>query len=223
LRAWTWNSNLTHACDLAAKVASGEIIKEREVSIMAESSFDCSVTQGFNFEKDSQEIVGHINYLKIGDTEIKADLNVTNPEDVAKTVKVVGVASSLFWNGGYADPIQFSCQIGTDNKNLLSTLVHKSMANTEVLLTFTIYDYDPKEKKFFKCFHTNDEKLKCLVQKSGGELVMRMDNEQSMEIVSPKNYQFDLGAMPQDEDMAIQMAVSLTNKFAKKFGVEVAE
>ncbi|MGD8435986.1 MAG: hypothetical protein PVI73_17830 [Syntrophobacterales bacterium] len=188
---------------------------------MAESSYSCSVTQGFNFEKDSQEILGHINYLKIGDTEIKADLNVTNPEDIAKTVKVVGVASGIYWNGGYADPIQFSCQVATENKNLLSTLVHKSMANTEVLLTFTIYDYDPKEKKFYKCFHTNDEKLKCLVEKSGGELAMTIDTDQSMEIVSPKNYTFSLGAMPQDEEMAIHVAVSVDGKFAKKFGVAV--
>jgi hypothetical protein len=188
---------------------------------MAESSYSCSVTQGFNFEKDSQEIVGHINYLKIGDTEIKADLNVTNPEDISKTVKVVGVASDIYWNGGYADPVQFGCQVATENKNLLATLTHKSMANTEVLLTFTIYDYDPKEKKFFKCFHTNDEKLECLVLKEGGELALRIDADQSMEIVSPKNYSFTLSAMPQDLEMAIHVAVSCEGKFAKKFGVLV--
>jgi len=189
---------------------------------MAESSFSCSVSQGFNFEKDRQDIVGHINYLKIGDTEIKADLNVTNPEDISSTVKVVGVASSLYWNGGYADPVQFSCQVGTDNKNLLTTLQHKSLANTEVLLTFTIYEYDPKAKKFFKCFHTGDANLECLIYKSGGNLALQIDADQSMEIVSPKNFLFNLGVMPSDIDMAIQMAVSVSDKFAKKFGVEVA-
>lgn len=188
---------------------------------MAESSYDCSVTQGFNFEKDAQQVVGHINYLKIGDQEIAADINVTNPEDIAKTVKVVGVASGIFWNGGYADPIQFSCQVATDNKNLISTLVHKTMANTEALLTFTIYDYDPKAKKFFKCFHTNDEKLKCLINKSGGELELEITTDESMEIVSPKNFQLNLGVMPQDQEMALHVAVSVDGKFAKKFGVAV--
>ena len=188
---------------------------------MAESSYNCSVRQGFNFEKDSQDFVGHINYLKIGDKELKADIGVTDPEDISKTVKVVGVASDIYWAGGYADPIQFSCQIATDNKNLLATLLHKSLSNTEVLVTFNIYEYDPKAKKFFKCFHTNDVKLKCLVLKSGGELEMQMDMDQSLEVVSPKNFRFALGAMPQDEDMAIHLAVSCTDKFAKKFGVEV--
>jgi hypothetical protein len=198
------------------------MIKTKEVGIMAVSSYSCSVTQGFNFEKDAQQIVGHINYLKIGDTEIKADINVTNPEDIAKTVKVVGVASDIFWNGGYADPIQFSCQVATENKNLISTLVHKTMANTEVNLTFTIYDYDPKEKKFFKCFHTGDEKLECLINKAGGELEMEMATDESMEIVSPKNFTFNLGVMPQDLEMAIHIAVSIEGKFAKKFGVAVS-
>jgi hypothetical protein len=214
---------LTHAYDLAANVASGEIIKEREVGIMAESSYSCSVTQGFNFEKDAQQIVGHINYLKIGDQEIKADINVTNPEDIAKTVKVVGVASDIFWAGGYADPIQFSCQVATENKNLISTLVHKTMANTEALLTFTIYDYDPMAKKFFKCFHTNDEKLNCLINKAGGELEMEMATDESMEIVSPKNFQLNLGVMPQAEEMSLHVSVSVDGKFAKKFGVAVAK
>jgi len=196
--------------------------KTKEVSVMAESSFSCSVSQGFNFQKDSQEVVGHINYLKIGDTELKADIGVTDPEDISKTVKVVGVASSIYWNGGYADPLQFSCQVATDNKNLLAALQHKSLANTEVLLEFCIYDYDPKAKKFFKCLHTNDERLQCLVMKSGGQLEMQIDMDQSMEIVSPKNYTFNLGAMPQDVDMAIHLAVSCDGKFAKKFGVPVA-
>jgi hypothetical protein len=199
------------------------MIKTKEVGIMAESSYNCSVTQGFNFEKDAQQVVGHINYLKIGDQEIAADLNVTNPEDIAKTVKVVGVGSNIFWKGGYADPIRFSCQVATDNKNLISTLVHKTMANTEVLLTFTIYDYDPKAKKFFKCFHTNDEKLECLVEKSGGALAMDIDTDESMEIVSPKNFAFSLSAMPQDIEMAIHVSVSVDGKFAKKFGVAVAK
>jgi hypothetical protein len=112
--------------------------------------------------------------------------------------------------------------VSTANKNTLTTLVHKDMANTAVLFKFIIYEYDPKGPKFFKCFHSGDDQLKGLVQKSGGELVMYMDSEQSMEVVSPKNYAFSLGVMPQDLNMAIQVAVSSDAKFAKKWGVEVA-
>lgn len=189
---------------------------------MAESSYDCSVTQGFNFQKDEQILVGHINSLKIGGKEFSADLNITDPEDVANLVKVVGIVSNIYWGGGYAEPINFSCQLGTDNKNAAAELQHKSMSDTEVLFKYTIYDYDPKDKKYFKCFHSGDEELKGLVMKSGGELELNIDMEQSTEIVSPKNYAFSLGVMPQDLNMAIQMAFSTQGKFAKKWGVEVA-
>ena len=134
---------------------------------MAESSYNCSVSQGFNFEKDAQTLVGHIVACKVGDTQFDADLNVTNPEDNANLVKVFGIVSGIFWNGGYADPVQFTCQVSTNNKNKIATLVHKSMANTEVLFQFNIYDYDPKEKKYYKCFHSNATDLKGLVLKSG--------------------------------------------------------
>ena len=188
---------------------------------MAESSYDCNVSQGFNFQKDVQDIVGHITSLKIGDTELKSDFSLTNPEDISQTIKVFGVMSSIYWNGGYADPLQFSCMVSVDNKNALTLMTHKSMSNTEVELAFTVYAFDEKAKKYFKAFHTNDVKLKSLVQKSAGELHMSIDNDQASEVMSPKNYQFTLGAMPQDIEMEIHMAVSVSDKFVKKFGVEV--
>lgn len=190
---------------------------------MAEISYACDVVQGFNFQKDVQTVVGHINSMKISDKDdLKSDLNVTDPENVADVVKVFGIVSDIYWAGGYADPLQLSCQVSTDNKNVLATLQHKSMANTEVELVFTIYDYDPKEKKYFKCFHTNGEKLLGLIFKSGGELAMNIEMDQSMEIVSPRNYSFQLGTMPQDKDQQIHLAVSLSGKFVKKWGVEIS-
>lgn len=189
---------------------------------MAESSYSCSVSQGFNFQKDQQILVGHIVSCKVGNDQFDADLNVADPEDSSKTVKVFGVVSSIYWNGGYAEPVQFSCQVSNANKVKIATLTHKSLANTEVLFKFNIYDYDPKEKKYYKCFHANDTELKGLVQKSGGELAMAIDMDQSMEVVSPKNFAFNLGVMPQDLNMEIHLATSLSDKFVKKWGVEVA-
>lgn len=190
---------------------------------MAANSYSCSVVQGFNFQKDSQDIVGHIVALKIGTSQLSADLSVTDPTsaNMATYVKVVGVASSIFWNGGYADPIQFSCQVSTTNKNTLATLQHQSMANTEVELNFNIYDYDPDAKLYFKAFHTNNAAVNGLIMKSGGDLEMNISMEQSMEIVNPKNYSFFLGVMPQPQSQDIMMAVSNTAKFAKKWGVAV--
>lgn len=188
----------------------------------AQSAFNCSVRQGFNFEKDAQVLLGHVNYLKIADKELDADFNVTDPEDVSKLVKVFGILSNISWAGGYADPVVFTAQVSTNNKNVLATLVHKSMSNTEIVVRFTVYDFDPKEKKYFKAFFADDN-LNGLIAKSGGELHMHMSMDASPEVVSPKNYAFTLGVMPQDQNMEIQMAVSATDKFTKKWGVEVAK
>lgn len=188
---------------------------------MAELSYSCSVSQGFNFQKDEQILIGHINALKIGETDLKSDLSVTNPEDDTKLVEVFGIVGSIYWAGGYADPVQFNCQVSSANKNTLAQFQHMSLKNTEVIFSYTIYDYDPVKKMYFKCFHTGTDKLNGLIHKSGGSLAMNIDMEQSMEIVSPKNYTFSLGVMPQDKDMAIQLAISVSDKFAKKWGVEV--
>lgn len=187
---------------------------------MAESSYSPSVRQGFNFEKDKMVTVGFINTLKIGDTQLENKLSVTNPEDVSATVEVFGVLNSMFWQGGYTDPVQFACQVTDKNKNLISGLVHNTMSNTEVEMEFTIYDYDPKAKKYFKSFHCNGTKLKGLVFKSGGELHMAIDNSESYEVAAPKNFAFTLGVMPQDEAQQIHIAVSVTDKFAKVWGVD---
>jgi hypothetical protein len=167
-------------------------------------------------------LVGHIVSWKVGNDQFDADLNVSNPEDASSLIKVFGIVSGIFWMGGYADPIQFSCQVSNANKTKIATLIHKSLANTEALFKFNIYDYDPKEKKYYKCFHSNDVDLKGLVEKSGGALNMNIDMDQSAEVVSPKNFSFALGVMPQDKNMEIHIAVSVTDKFAKKWGVEVA-
>ena len=190
---------------------------------MAESSFTCNVSQGFNFQKDVQDFIGHFNSIKIaGKDDLKSDLRVSDPEESAKMVKVFGIISSIYWNGGYADPIQIGCQVSTDSKNNLAILLHRSLANTEVDFTFTIYDFDPKEATYFKCFHSGDAVLKGLVLKQGGELAMQLDEMEGAEVPSPRNFGFNIGIMPRDLNQAIQLAVSVSGKLSKKWGVEVA-
>ncbi|MGI0119067.1 MULTISPECIES: hypothetical protein [Zooshikella] len=193
---------------------------------MAASSFDCCVSQGFNFQKDSQRLVGHINSLTIGGTKFKADFSVMDPTNISDEggkVKVVGVVSSIYWNGGFADPVSFCCNLSTTNKQEAAVLQHTKLSNTNVEMAFTIYEYDPNEKVFFKSFHTNDQPVKGLVNKSGGELNVSVDMDESSIVTSPKNFAFYLGVMPKDEEQDIHMAVSNKSKFVKKWGVSVGE
>jgi len=190
---------------------------------MARSEYNCNIYQGFNFQKDQQVLIGHIVACKVGNDQFDADITVTDPNDISKDVKVFGIVSSISWNGGYADAIQFGCQVSTKNKTKIATLVHKSLANTEVLFKFNVFDYDPKEKKYYKCFHSNDADLKGLVMKASGDLAISIAMDQSAEVLSPRNYAFALSVMPQDVNMEIHMAVSVSDKFVKKWGVEVAK
>jgi len=189
---------------------------------MAELSYSCSVNQGFNFEKDAQDVVGHINKLKIADKEMAEDLAVTDPENITgDKVKVVGVISSMFWAGGFADPIQFGCHISNANKKTLTVLTHSELSDTTVEFVFTVYDYDPDDKKFYQCFHTDATVLKGLVLKSGGALEIAIDQDQSEEVTSPKNFALELGVMPEDLEQDTLVAVSVSDKFAKRWGVTV--
>lgn len=189
---------------------------------MAEVSYSCDVSQGFNFQKDVQTLVGHINQLTVAEKELAADMAVTDPENVTgDKIKVVGVVSGLYWGGGYADPIQFSCQVSSPNRKTLAVLAHSEMSNTAVDLEFTVYDYDPDEKKYYKAFHCDGAVVKGLVEKSGGELSISIDSDQSMEVVSPKNYTFNLGVMPEDKEQDTHMAISVSDKLVKRWGVTV--
>ncbi|WP_185236183.1 hypothetical protein [Teredinibacter franksiae] len=191
---------------------------------MASTSFSCSVNQGFNFEKDSQEVVGHLTSLKIGGKEFAKDIEVMDPTAIKDNtkIKVVGVLSGIFWNGGYADPLSFNCQVSTTNKQDSVVLQHSDLSDTNVEYGYVVYDYDPVEKVYYKAFHNDTTDLKGLVEKSGGELSLGIEMDQSLEVVSPKNYGLYVGIMPQEEAQTIHYGVSNTGKFTKAWGVTVA-
>lgn len=189
-----------------------------------ELSYQCDVTQGFNFDKTMQSIVGHINSMKIGDTELDVDLAVTDPTDITgDKIKVVAVMSGIDWQGGFAQPLHISAQIGNKNQKSVTLLQHADLSNTAVEFKFTTYAYDPDAKKYYKCFHANDTVLKGLVEKDGGGgLSLSIDPDQSTEVMSPLNFYFDIGIMPEDTEQEIHVAVSDTDKFVKNWGVTVA-
>ncbi len=189
---------------------------------MADLSYPCDVTQGFNFQKDVQTTVGHLNSIKVGDTELDVDLAVTDPTDLAgDKVKVAGVIADIYWNGGYAEPISITAQISNANQKAIALLLHSDLSNTAVEFAFTSYAYDPEPKKYYKCFHSNDEALKGLVEKSGGELRLNLDTDPSQEVVSPLNFSLSIGIMPEDTEQDTHVAISDTDKFVKNWGVTV--
>ena len=190
---------------------------------MAAISYDCDISQGYNFSNDVQAKVGHIISCTLNDEALESDMKVQDPEDTGgEKVAVFGVVSAIYWGGGYADPIQFSCQISNPNRVTIAQLLQgATLSNTGVKFKFNIYDYDFDAKLYYKCFHTDDNELEGLIQKSGGQLSIAMDMEQNMEVVSPKNFSFNLGIMPEDKEQEVTLAYSSDSPVKLQWGVSV--
>jgi len=190
---------------------------------MAAISYDCDISQGFNFSNDVQSKVGHIISCTLNDEALESDMKVQDPEDTGgEKVAVFGVVSAIYWGGGYADPIQFSCQISNPNRVTIAQLLQgATLSNTGVKFQFNIYDYDFDKKLYYKCFHTDDSEIEGLIQKSGGQLSIAMDMEQNQEVVSPKNFSFNLGIMPEDKEQEVTLAYSSDSPVKLQWGVSV--
>jgi len=190
---------------------------------MAAISYSCDVVNGFNAQSDVQTITGMLTHLKVGETEYLQDLSVTNPEDVEGEIPCVGVLSSVYWEGGEADPIQFDLRVSTANKNSSIELVQKTLVNTEVEFTFVVFEYDPIEKKYFQCFHNDGEVYTGLVLKAGGLLSINIDADDAGEVGGPKNFPFSIGIMAPEptEGQPIHFAASVDKKMVKQWGVKI--
>lgn len=191
---------------------------------MAGISLRCDVSQGFNFQKDQQTPVGHITKLKIATKAFDTKLMVQDPEKIEKgtTVPVVGVISNIRWNGGFAEPIIFTCQVNAVNRETAAILTHTKLADTSVEFAFNVYEFDAGESPpgYYPSFHSNKKEVKGLIEKSGGNLEFEIDPEPSPEIPSPRNYELYLSVMPNDgKAEEIGLAVSTKAKFVKNWGV----
>jgi len=187
---------------------------------MAVSNYGCSLRQAFNFEKDSQVLVGHLSSLKIGDTEFAVDTELTVPTDFSKK-KIVAPISDISWQGGYADPLYITCNVSTANQKTAALLTHTNLSKTDTIFQFEVYAFDPTNKVYYLAFHSNSTDMKGLVLKQGGDLAFSIDSEQHHEVESPKNYTMQIAIMPQEIQQALQFAVSNTDKFSKQWGVAV--
>ena len=187
---------------------------------MASSDYQCSIRQGYNFEKDAQVLVGHLVSIKVADKELKADTSLTGPVDLKAQV-VVGPISSISWQGGYADPVWVSFNVTSANQTEALLLKHTTLSKTDVEFAFNIYAFDQVAKVYYLAFHTDKKALKGLIFKTGGDLAIDIADDPDGQVLSPKNYVLNIGIMPQDaEEQSLLFAVSNTQKFAKQWGVK---
>jgi len=182
----------------------------------------CDIYQGYNFKKDVQTPVGFITALKIGDTELSADQTCKDTMSPEDDLKVVAVLSGSLWELGVTDALYFSGQLSVGNKQKVQMLTYKDLTKVDTTCTFTVYDYDPVQKAYFKCkLPTDDATLNGLLEKNGGDLNLNVADDASTEVQSPENYAFQIGIKPQPSAQQITIATSFTDKVVKAWGLTV--
>lgn len=183
---------------------------------------NCDIYQGYNFKKDVQTAVGFITALKVGDVVLKADQTCKDPMSPETDLAVVAVLSGGMWGLGVTDALYFSGQISVYNKQQVKQLVYKDLSKVDLTCTFVIYEYDPLQKKYYKCLlPTDDTALNGLLEKSGSDLNIDVADDASMEIQSPENFSFQIGIKPQPEAQTLTVATSFSDKIVKSWGLKV--
>lgn len=182
----------------------------------------CDPYQGYNFKKDRQSTVGFITALKIGGTALAVDQSVKDPTNATAELKVVAVLTDILWELGVTDALYFTGQVSVYNRQTLMDLIINSLTNIEVDFKFTIYEYDPVAKVYFKCFHCNDTEMKGLLEKKGEELNLTVADQASSEVQSPENYTFNTGIKPQPTAQSLTIASSSKKNVVKAWGLTVS-
>lgn len=187
---------------------------------MAVTHYPCDLYQGYNYKKDVQTHMGFVNSMTIGTTVITADTSVIFPTADTTQVKVAGVLSEIYWEGGNAEPIMMDFNVSIANKVLIATLLQTNMSNTNVVFEFTVYEYDPVAYAYYSCFSSNSTTVNGVIRKVGGDLDFACDTVEASEVQMPKNFRVHMGISPNDTSaMVLQLAMSSTATFMKQWGV----
>ena len=188
---------------------------------MPQFSRSLDIYQGFNFKKDKQTAVGFVTKLELGDVALAADqTSIKDPEQPGQNIgaNVVGVLNHYLWETGTTDAMYLSMQVSVSNKTNLSAKLLTDWTNMEVTFAYVVYEYDPKEKKYFKSNWTETD-LKGILEKSGDNLNLTVADDPSTEVQSPKNFTLQVGVKPQTLEQMVNMATGTGKNLSKIWGI----
>jgi len=199
---------------------------------MARFNRTTSVEQGFNFDKHKMTAIGHLISLQVGDkaegkgVALAQDLTtVRDPLEPTKSVTpgVVAVISEIDWSTSATGTIYIGGRISTPNKQRLLALLYGGWTDMRVIFQFKIYEYDPAgaQPKYFTSA-TSDAALNGLLEKNGEELTLDVDNDESSEVQSPKNFAFRIGIKPNATEQKITLATGVNKNIVKNWGTTEA-
>lgn len=166
---------------------------------MPAKSYPCDPIQTMNFKRDKQTYCGVVNTLQIGTATLSADLQgITNPTNVTDTagLTATGVLTDLYYDGGQTQPLNFGILVSNTNQVAVTGLLDQGLSNTDLVINFSVYYYDPSAKCYFTCCWTNSSTLTGLIAKSGDDLAIGMDVTPFHGIDQPLLYQMHLSMAP---------------------------
>ena len=118
----------------------------------------------------------------------------------------------------------FSGQVSVYNQQQMLMLTYKDLTKVDVVYKFSIYEYDPIQKKYFKCLlPTDDAALNGILEKNGSDLNLSIADDPSTEVQSPENYAFTTGIKPQPSAQKVTVATSFSDKVVKNWGLTVSK
>jgi len=186
-----------------------------------ELNYSFDVVQGFDFNQSKTPRIGFLKKLKVGADELPANLTCKDPLAPKTDLKCVAVLGGAGWTTGNTAPVFLQGQINEDNRQTLANQLLNGLPSIEVVYQFTCYEYDPKAKKYFKCFYSNDTDMNGLIMKNGEDLMLQVAGDPSTDVQSPRNYGLQIQIKPQSAaQQALMVAIADQKPVAKQWGVK---
>lgn len=181
---------------------------------------ECNAKDTYDFTITRTSRVGHITAISFTNSgkTLEADTEVCDPESPDGKIKVVAVVDHVKWNGGPTDPVEFAARLAPTGKTLMQEALSSLTGGTEVDMTWVIYEYDHKAKKYFQRFHTDGKPVKLVITKGTS---VNVSEDSDMVIQQPTNYSFDGSFTAKNEGGKQELccAFNATNKFSREIGV----
>lgn len=181
---------------------------------------ECDAKAAYNFVLGTTVKIGHLLKLSFSNAgkDLVADTEIFDPTSPESKIPVVGVFDAIHWEGGPTDPTQLNFRLSPDNTATLQEALSSLTGGSEVEMEFVIYSYDYSKKKYFRYFHTDDQKLKYVITK--GTKIVPSSKPDAI-IQQPSNFQVSasLTGKSEGEEQDYHIAYKEGGAFARRMGV----
>jgi hypothetical protein len=181
---------------------------------------NCDAKTAYNFVLGSTTKVGHLIGLSFSNAgkDLVADTPVPDPESPDGKINVSGTVDFVAWEGGPTDATEMSFRLSPANKATLQEALSSLTGGSEVEAEFVVYDYDYKEKKYFKHFHTDGKKIKYVLTKG---TKVNINDRPSTDVLQPMNFQVHMTLTPKSEgdEQELNIAYTASSPFTRRVGV----